>query len=187
MKSCSRCKNSKEISEFSKDRSTKDGLAMYCKSCTSEYRKNNRLSIRKAQQRYYRKHKDRCREKRSAAYKKRYDSDLSFRLSVQLRNRLRRAIDIDQKRGSAVSDLGCSISELKKHLERQFYPHPETGQPMTWDNWGRGTDKWNIDHILEFNQVDLSDREQLKKVVHYTNLQPLWQIDNIVKSHKVRK
>ena len=47
---------------------------------------------------------------------------LNNRLRGALRNRLNRAIKGNYKAGSAVSDLGCSIEELKKHLESQFTP-----------------------------------------------------------------
>ena len=53
---------------------------------------------------------------------------------------------------------------------------------MTWDNWGKGKDKWNIDHIIPLDSFNLSDREQLLKAVHYTNLQPMWEPENTSKS-----
>jgi hypothetical protein len=72
------------------------------------------------------------------------------------------------KAGSAVSDLGCSIPELKAYLEKMFQPG------MTWENWGA----WHIDHIIPLASFDLTDREQFLKACHYTNLQPLWAPDN---------
>jgi Recombination endonuclease VII len=39
MKICSRCKNYKELTEFSKHRGHNDGLNSWCKKCRSEFRK----------------------------------------------------------------------------------------------------------------------------------------------------
>lgn len=78
--------------------------------------------------------------------------------------------------------LCCSIEELRTHLENKFYPNPETGEAMSWDN--RGFYGWHIDHIVPLSYFDLDDPEQLKRACHYTNLQPLWAKDNLVKSNK---
>lgn len=88
------------------------------------------------------------------------------------------------KVGSAVSDLGCSIDELKIHLEAQFYPHPMTGEEMTWDNYGLYG--WHIDHIEPLDSFELEDRAQFLQAAHYTNLQPLWAIHNIGKGAKLK-
>lgn len=47
MKTCSRCKESKELSCFGKDKSQKSGLNIYCKPCASAY---NRAHPRNAVQ-----------------------------------------------------------------------------------------------------------------------------------------
>jgi desulfoferrodoxin (superoxide reductase-like protein) len=54
---------------------------------------------------------------------------------------------------------------------------------MTWDNWT--TDGWHIDHIKPLASFDLTDRKQLLEACHYTNLQPLWAKDNLIKSDKI--
>lgn len=69
------------------------------------------------------------------------------------------------------------LEQLKQHLESKF----RTG--MTWDNWT--IDGWHIDHIKPLASFDLTDRKQLFEACNYTNLQPLWAIDNILKSDSV--
>jgi len=71
--------------------------------------------------------------------------------------------------------IGCDVKELKSHLEKQFT------DGMNWENYG----KWHIDHIIPCASFDLTDPQQQKKYFHYSNLQPLWAVDNIRKSDKV--
>ena len=67
--------------------------------------------------------------------------------------------------------LGCTIEELWQHLEKQF----QLG--MTKENYG----KWHVDHRKACAKFDLTDPEQQRECFHWSNLQPLWAIDNIKK------
>jgi len=49
-------------------------------------------------------------------------------------------------------------------------------------NWSHSG--WHIDHIVPLAHFNLSDKEQLMKACHYTNLQPLWAEENFRKSRK---
>ena len=133
---------------------------------------NTRSSKAQEYREWYSKNK----EKRKSYHRNKYSNDINFQLSDVLRSRLRKALKNNAKSGSAVRDLGCSISELKKYLESQFQ------EGMSWDNYGR--DGWHIDHIEPLAAFDLEDKEELKKACHYTNLQPLWAEDNLKKSNK---
>ena len=44
---------------------------------------------------------------------------------------------------------------------------------------------FRIDHIRPLSSFDLTDHEQVKQVCHYSNLRPLWAIDNLSKGSKV--
>jgi hypothetical protein len=72
--------------------------------------------------------------------------------------------------------LGCSLLEFRSYLEFKFLPG------MTWNNRGKGKDKWNIDHIRGCNNFDLSIEAERKKCFNYINLRPMWEIDHIKKS-----
>jgi len=103
-------------------------------------------------------------------------TDINLKIRISLRSRLHAAIKNNRKSGSAVNDLGCSVEELKQHLESRFQ------YGMTWDNWNRNG--WHIDHVKPLVSFDLSNREELLKACYYTNLQPLWAEDNLIKGGK---
>jgi hypothetical protein len=54
-------------------------------------------------------------------------------------------------------------------------------EKMNWDNYG----KWHVDHIIPLSSANTE--EEIYKLCHYTNLQPLWAEDNIKKSNKIIK
>lgn len=195
-KKCSRCNLTKPFREFHKHAPALDGLKAACKICRKVETKDRYSKIRVAdlarRSAYYFEHKaekqayDRVYREKNRENRRKYftnysrvkrQTDLGFRLQQTLRSRLRLAIKTNQKRGSAVQDLGCSIPELKSYLESKFQPG------MTWDNWGR--DGWHIDHIKPLASFDLTDPEQFRQACHYTNLQPLWAEENFKKSCKV--
>lgn len=143
-----------------------------------EYRRENADKIKAHNQSPTRKQSQKKYQKRYQRQyiKRRRQTDVNFYLKDRLRSRLSKALNRNQKTGSAVKDLGCTISELKKHLESRFQPG------MTWDNRGK---KWHIDHIIPLVRFNLQDRQQLLIACHYTNLQPLWARDNMSKGKSV--
>lgn len=151
----------------------------YCSACKHKQESNRTEEARIRAQAHDRTRSEKRR--RTPEHKKwvreymnrRYMTDINFRIRDCLRSRLHKALKNGYKAGSAVRDLGCSIESLKGYLESRFL------SGMSWENHGSGKDKWNIDHIIALSSVDLTDREQLTKVCHYTNLRPLWQPDNV--------
>lgn len=159
--------------------------------CADKLYRCHKCSHAASSRRYNARHPDRKRETNlkwestNPGYKLQYEqakyaNNLNYKLAVGCRARLRLAIKGNSKVGSAIRDLGCSISELKLHLENKFYLNLETGQWMSWECQG----KWHIDHIIPLKKFDLTDKEQFLKAVHYTNLQPLWALDNLKKGAK---
>lgn len=76
------------------------------------------------------------------------------------------------KKSCASSILGCDWEAFKRHIEIQFLPG------MSWDN----RNDWHIDHIVP--AASARDEDELTALFHFTNLRPLWAIDNIKKGAK---
>ena len=95
-------------------------------------------------------------------------------VAKNLRTRIYLAVKRGQRAGSLPELLGCSIPGLRLHIAHQFKPG------MSWDNYG----EWHVDHIRPCAKFDLSKPEEQRACFHYTNLQPLWKTDNLVKHDK---
>lgn len=124
--------------------------------------------------------KQKEREKSNKRHKQRMKTDPIYRIKQNIRKRVKNFLfkRKTQKMTSLSKSVGCSSENLKKYLESKFQPG------MSWDNYGsynpnRAT--WQIDHIKPIAAFDLSKAEEQAKVNHYTNLQPLWAIDNMSK------
>lgn len=112
---------------------------------------------------------------RAAYVARRKKEDPQFAIAASLRSRLARAISNGCKQGSAVSDLGMTLPEFKAYCET----HPNWQPDWTWA--GLGT-VFQLDHIKPLGLFDLTDVQQLKQAVHYTNIQPLSVADHKVKT-----
>ena len=176
MKKCYRCKLEKELTEFNKDKRSKDGYHNACRSCHKAQNANwwdkNKEALVIKNREWKKNNLEKIRGSRNAWFKKRCAEDPSYKLAHALRTRMNMAIKLGSKSGSAVRDLGCTIEEFKKHIELQFKPG------MTWDNWGLWGNVWHIDHIKPLVSFDLTDKEQFMEACNYTNMQPLWCVEN---------
>ena len=108
---------------------------------------------------------------------KRSKLDIIFNLKNRLRCRLHHFLNkkVITKTSKTFDIIGCSPIELKEHLERRFTDN------MSWEN----RSLWHIDHIIPLSSV--KTEEEVYKLCHYTNLQPLWAEDNLKKSNKILK
>lgn len=184
-KTCIRCKTENKISHFVKGKKLKSGeqtLHPWCKKCRTEYARQRRVlfpeKVKGYDSRHQAKNRLRINDVQRLNHANRRATDPNFRLGETLRNRLNGAVSKEWKAGSAVEDLGVSIPEFKAYLESKFQPG------MTWDNWGRGSDKWHIDHIIPLSKFDLTDRQHFLLACYYLNLQPLWETDNLMKGNR---
>lgn len=138
---------------------------------TSEQIDRKREQARGRAKRYYAKQETKAKQR--AAYAIKWPNDIQYKIAVILRTRIRRAIRLKYKSGSAVSDLGCSIAEFKSHIEQQF----QSG--MTWDNWSQKG--WHLDHKRPLAMFDLTNPDEFRTAVHFTNYQPMWARENHAK------
>ena len=154
------------------------------------YREQNREKIKERKKAYRKQNaekiKDYCKQNRDKIriyIRNKRKTDLNFRLSDNLRKRVRKVLNGKSKSKKTMDLIGCSVDFLKKHLENQFQPG------MSWNNYGNPngdhSECWHIDHILPCASFDLSDPKQQQKCFHYSNLQPLWAEDNISKGAKI--
>lgn len=141
-----------------------------------KYLEENKEQIKERSKEYYKKNKEKILKRVTQQAKIRYQEDINYRIKEILRKRLLGAIKGRNKSASTMKLLGCTIEELRTHLEAQF------AEGMTWDNYGYYG--WHIDHIRPCASFDLTDPQQQLECFHYSNLQPLWAEDNIKKSDK---
>lgn len=157
MRVCPRCNIDKPFSEFGKDRFKKNGLKTYCIPCTRDHHKNYYKD-------YYPKNKPniakRVREKRH--------SDPVYKLKGNVRKLIGNSLTNKGYRKNTKTNLilGCSYDEFISHLESQFVEN------MTLNNYGL----WVIDHIIPLSTA--KTEEEVIKLNHYSNLQPLWETEN---------
>lgn len=191
-----KCLKEKPLSEFYSDKKGKFDKSAYCKICASLVSKKYYITHKKQIKQKSKEHREsnleyykdynkeygqkpENKKRRNKLQKIRYDTDINFKITITLRNRIWDVLNRKPKNKRTLELLGCSIKELKKHLESQFTRY------MNWDNHGKGKGKWNIDHILPCNSFDLSKTKQQEICFNYKNLQPLWSLDNIRKSDKI--
>lgn len=117
------------------------------------------------------------KQKVLAQKKSKKQQNPAFRLLENMRTRLSILIKTHKgiKEQKTVEYFGCTLVELLEHLESQFEPG------MSWENYG----KWHVDHIIPCSSFNHSVTEEVKKCWHFSNLQPLWAKENLVKSNKI--
>jgi hypothetical protein len=103
------------------------------------------------------------------------DSSTRGRLINRCRARVSKAFSREgfQKTTNTATMIGCSWEHLKAHIEKQFV------RGMSWKN----RDGWHIDHIIPL--ASAKTNEEIVALCHFSNLQPLWKLENIAKSSKI--
>jgi len=205
-KLCIKCRTEKTINQFNKNKSRKDGLQAHCKDCYKkyyrlnidkfkkqnvEYYKTNSTKIKESSKKYYITNTDKVKEREKKhrrlnfnkikEYKKEYvtirrKQDPLFKFCCNIRtligNSFKRKSKNFYKQSKTATLLGCTIPELRDHLAKQFQ------EGMTFENHGQ----WHVDHRIPL--ASAKTQEEIEKLCHYTNLQPLWAADNIRKGKK---
>lgn len=163
------------------------------KDSTREWKLKNSEKVREFNRKHDRKNALRNRKRKRAYEKSRGDAHKEMKRAYhlkrlqepqyRLREILRRVLPNalrnyrGKKHSSALDLLGCSLENLKSHIEHQFR------DGMTWENYGRRS--WHIDHIRPISSFDLTRLEEQKVCFHYTNLQPLWANENLSKGNRI--
>ena len=227
-KVCSKCDIKKDICEFGKLKSSKDGYRYFCKKCRNniektyeggnvserkkkwrnnnkekiknhyqetkqtildyqkKYREENLGKIKERGKKYYNTNKKEILDKnkiyrkntkniRNIYESKKKKNDPIYSLLCGMRSRLCNYLKMCgiTKRNKTFDIVGCTPEFLKEYLEKQFI------DGMNWDN----RCEWHIDHIIPLSSAKTED--ELYKLCHYKNLQPLWAEDNLKKSNKI--
>jgi hypothetical protein len=120
---------------------------------------------------YYKENKDRLRENNTIYKKNKLINDPLFKLTSNIRTLISNSIKRNRfsKNKKTCEILGCSFEEFKSYLESKFEPW------MNWENRGLYNGElnygWDIDHIIPISSA--KSEEEIIKLSHYTNLQPL--------------
>jgi len=199
-KICSKCKIEKDVCEFYKNNKNPKAYRGSCKSCMNIYSKKYKIKnfekVDKKNKEYFQKNREKNKinclnyrnkniereRERYRTWKKnnkekinQYNQQPIIRLKNSLRSRINEIMNKKYNNPYTKSLVGCEYNFLIKFIENKFV------NGMTWDNYGYYG--WHIDHIIPLSSA--KTEEELLKLFHYTNLQPLWGIDNMKKSNKL--
>ncbi len=196
---CCKCNEFKLWLEFNKASKESSGRQSSCKVCVKKHRdetqynkkyyNENRDKVLIKSKKYTLNNKEKVKaqvkewvnnnKKHKRKYNREYEvkrkaKDPFFKMKRIIRSRLNAAINSNKwkKNNKFNNYIGCSQTEFIKYIESKFH----TG--MTWENHG----KWHMDHIIPISSA--KSVEDLYKLNHYTNLQPLWAFDNMSKGDK---
>ena len=169
-----------------KNRTTKDGLNITCKSCKRQYYDENRDHILNYHNKYqmenkeninnYKKHYFYQNKENINNYRKKYlmnkrKTDPAFRLMENTRCRVDKALKGIIKSSSTINLLGIDIETYKRWIEWQMMPE------MNWSNI-------NLDHVKPISSFDISKDEELKEAFNWRNTMPLLKENNLRKGSK---
>lgn len=131
----------------------------------------NRERLAKTKKSYRHKNK----EKINQYFHTRRENDYLFKISQDMRILIGASIRKKKfiKTSKTENILGCSFEEFFTHIESQFI------DGMSWEN----RSLWHIDHITPL--ATAKTEEEILRLNHYTNLRPLWALDNLKKGSKI--
>jgi hypothetical protein len=146
------------------------------KISNKEYREKNKEKEQNRLKIYYQNNKEKVLNRNKEYNKNRLVNDDFFRVKTYVRNRINKFLKFKNitKNNKTFEIVGCSPEFLKEHIEKQF------SEGMSWDLMGEHI---HIDHIVPLSSANTED--EVYKLCHYTNLQPLWDEDNLKKYNKI--
>jgi hypothetical protein len=151
-----------------------DNKERFCKA-KQKYYKENKTIILKRNKQYHLANKEKRNIflKQYAFNKRKNDIMFKFKHNVRMLILTSFKRKNHRKKSKTADILGCSIEEFKSHIERQFT------KGMSWEKLG----DIHLDHIIPL--ATAKTEEDVIKLNHYTNFQPLWANDNLKKSDKI--
>ena len=200
LKICKKCNIEKEVSNFYSCATCFYKYQGNCKMCSKttkkEYRSKNKDKLYKANKKwreankeyikqekknYYNKNKEHVIRKSSEYHLNKLNNNPIYKLISRTRtligNSFKRGCEKSFKKPQKSENiLGCTMQEFVEHLQSLFT------EGMTLENHGNCEECWHIDHIVPISSAETE--EDVIKLNHYTNLQPLWRRDNLTKSKK---
>lgn len=197
VKECNICSVEKNLSDFYKSKSGKDGFESFCKKCKNEkskitYQNNREQRLLQSKIYYYSNHEKQREVKNAwkknnpelvrainnAWEKNKRKVDKFWACKKALRTRFLGALSGRSKSSTTLKLVGLdSWVEVKEYLETLWV------DGMSWDNYGQGDNCWVIDHIIPL--ASTTNREELEKLQHFTNLRPMWWRENLMKGAKL--
>lgn len=154
--------NKEKINKKRREKYNKsEELKKYNSNRGKEYVKNNKTSVNAAARKYK---NNRCKV------------DPLFKLERNIGSLIRNVIKKSgyNKNTKTFLILGCSYEEFIEYLKSKFEPW------MNWVNYGLYNGKlnygWDIDHVIPISSAKTED--EVIKLNHYTNLQPLCSYTN---------
>jgi hypothetical protein len=135
------------------------------------YYQRNKEKCAERKKIYNQKNKVELQKKRNEYRKKRKKTDELYKLTNSIRRNINNAFKRNgyNKTSKTFELLSCSFEEFKTYLESSWESW------MNWDNYGLYNGEpnygWDIDHIIPSSSA--MTEEELIKLNHFTNLQPL--------------
>ena len=171
MKTCTICNLKKPLDGFNNQKEGKFGKRSYCRVCQADAKKKYRLKNKERVSEYqilYRKlNPDYCKDYQ----KNRRENDVIFRMVGNMRSRICNIIKGKTKK--TLVCLGTNVDEFKLYIQELFV------EGMSWENYG----EWEIDHIKPLSVA--KNENEICELNYYTNLRPLWKLENKQKHNKI--
>ena len=149
-----------------------------------KYKDNNKDKVSEYKKDYYKKNRARIRDKQNIYRKTQFETNIVYRMKRKIGKNLRSSIKNGgyTKKSRTHDVIGCEYKYLIEYLEFLFEPW------MNWDNYGKYNGElnygWDIDHITPLSTANTD--EELLRLWHYTNLQPLCSyVNRYVKRNKI--
>jgi hypothetical protein len=182
VKKCSKCSLTKSLDSFYKGKG-KDGFEAQCKSCrtsiSKKYYSDNINEHNKRCVNWHSVNRTKSNHINNEWEKKKRKTDKFWAAKKALRVRILQILDGRNKSQNSLKIVGLDKwTDLKIHFEKQW------SLGMSWDNYGCGEDKWVIDHRIPL--ASAKTKEEVEKLNHHSNLQPMWWRENLQKSDKIQ-